>query len=344
MNHTFDLDIDQRLSELCKPPGSLGHLETIAAQLARVQQTLEPRTRPRQVTIFAADHGVTVEGVSAWPSSVTRAVVEVMQTARTASGVFAKSLDCGYEIVDIGLLEPTDPASCNQTNPLKNLIVAAKRRGTGNLAIEAAMTEHDFEYAWSVGAERASLAAASGCRLLMGGEMGIGNTTSASCLVGLLTEAAPMQLVGRGAGLCDAGMIRKHRVVERAIQRVREFGNVSTKRIVCEVGGLEIVALAGYFAEGARLGMILLIDGFITTAAALVAESIATGTRDAMIAGHRSSEPGHNAALDKLELVPILDLQMRLGEGTGALAALPLLDLAAAMISEMATLQELRMP
>jgi len=252
--------------------------------------------------------------------------------------VFARSLDCGYEVVDVGLLEQLDDLH-------SSVIDVARRRGTRNLLREPAMSQADFEHVWNVGVERAARACAAGHVLLIGGEMGIGNTTTASCLIGLLTDDSnPERLVGRGAGIDDTMLNRKQQVVIEAINRVRELGAVAPRGIACEVGGLEIVALAGFYTEGARLGATLLIDGLIATSAALLAESLHPSVRDNMIAGHCSTEPGHKAALHQLNLDPILDLNMRLGEATGALAALPLLDLAAAMMTDMATLSELELP
>ena len=330
--------VAERIAALCKPPGSLGAFEAIAARLCEIQRTLKPSTKPRHVSIFAADHGVVTEGVSAWPSSVTKAVVALMSTQRTASGVFAKTLDCHYEVVDVGLMEPA--AVCAGET---RLIQAAKRRGTGNLLHEPAMLALDFDHTWNVGTHRATCAMKAGSKLLIGGEMGIGNTTSASCLVSLLTGTDPLKVVGRGAGIDDAGLLRKQQVVSAAIQRVRSLQLRSPIEIACQLGGLEIVALAGFYAEGVKLGATIVVDGFIATVAALLAESVCPGTSRALIAGHRSVEPGHVAALIALGLVPVLDLQMRLGEATGALAALPLIDLAAAMVCDMATLDDLRL-
>ncbi|MGY8769041.1 MAG: nicotinate-nucleotide--dimethylbenzimidazole phosphoribosyltransferase [Pirellulales bacterium] len=316
-------EIQNKLNSLCKPTGSLGVLETIALDLCRIQQTLSPATSPRHITIFAADHGVVCEGVSAWPSEVTAAVVKVMQTERTASGVFAKSLGCTYEVVDAGLMTPIS-------------------QGTENLLREPAMTALELDRAWDIGKQHATVAHDSGNVLLIGGEMGIGNTTAASCLIGLLTEVNPQDIVGRGAGIDDATLIQKQQVVTTAIERVQSLGTLSAKEITCQVGGFEIVSLAGFYVEGARRGKTLLIDGLIATAAALIAEAMHPGTRDFMIAGHRSTEPGHAAALKHMQLEPILDLKMRLGEATGALSALPLLDLASSMMN-MATLDELEL-
>lgn len=327
------------LDRLCKPPGSLGDLEGLARRLCLVQQTLQPVTSPRRAVIFAADHGVTCEGVTAWPSQVTAAVVEQMQKQRTASGVFAQQLQCQYEVVDVGLLRGL-VATSDQTSSLD----AARRRGTGNLRVEPAMERDDFEHGWMVGQMRAEEAQRAGCRLVIGGEMGIGNTTPASCLLALLAELDIDKIVGRGAGIDDAGLERKCQVVREAIARVRRLGAVGAERIACEVGGLEIVALAGFYARAAELKLVIVLDGFIATAAALLADVLRPGTHCQMIAGHASSEPGHVLALAKLGLVPLLDLHLRLGEGTGALAALPLIDLAAAMVSDMATLDELNLP
>lgn len=343
MDLSLASQIDNRLNQLCKPPGSLGALESLAKQLCLCQQTTTPETTPRRAVIFAADHGVVCEGVTAWPSDVTAMVVDLMVQERTASGVFAKQLNCSYEVVDAGLLRSPQRAERNgdEHSPL---IDAAERRCTENLLHSAAMTADEFEHAWSIGAMRARSAKADGCRLVIGGEMGIGNTTSASCLIGLITGADAQQVVGRGAGIDDSGLARKREVVASAMARVQALGEIDTKRIACEVGGLEIVALGGFYATAAEMGLTVLLDGLIATSAALIADGLSSGARQQMIAAHRSTEPGHMVALRSLELVPLLDLNLRLGEGTGALAALPLLDLAAAMVNQMATLDELKQP
>lgn len=341
VDHTLNDLISDKINRLCKPQHSLGDLEAIAALLCRLQNTLSPVTHPRHVCIFAADHRVTCEGVTAWPSEVTGAVVKVMQRGRSASGVFAKLLGCGYELVDVGLLEPTHQ---QPTTPTFTILDAAMRRGTGNILREPAMSMSEFDHAWSVGAERAQCACDAGNKLLIGGEMGIGNTTAASCLIGLLTDAEPESVVGRGAGVGDEGLARKVWVVRSAMERVRGLGCKSIQEIAAQAGGLEIVALAGFYAEGARRGATLLIDGLIATSSALIAHAIDPEVTTKMIAGHRSTEPGHIVALKRLGLTPILDLKMRLGEATGALASLPILDLAAVMINNMATLDDLQAP
>ena len=332
--------IEQQIAKLCKPPGSLGVIEQVAIQLCEIQRTLRPETRPRSVTIFAADHGVTREGVSAWSSSLTKSVVQMMQSARTASGAFADVLNCKYEVVDVGLKMPL-----NQYDYV--VLNRSKRRGTGNIRIEPALTEDDFQHAWNVGKERATAQVDEGSQLLIGGEMGIGNTTAATCLIARLCNLPENEfvdsIVGMGAGSDESQLAQKCKVVRDSLKRVRSLGALTPRQVGCHLGGLEIIALAGYYATGARLGATLLLDGLIATSAALLAEAVQSGTAKQMIAGHRSPEPAHQIALNELGLEPIHDLQMRLGEATGALSAVPLLDLAVAAMNKMAFIDELQL-
>lgn len=353
----FSKSASEHIGGLCKPPGSLGALETIAINLCVSQQSLAPATRPRRTVIFAADHGVNAERVSAWPSEVTRAVVSVMRSGRSASGVFCVETGCEYEIVDIGLLSANASSEVSavdsespkqQTTPYHETPV---RHGTSNFLHQSAMTKEEFDTCWKAGSARATDASKAGIRLVVGGEMGIANTSSASCIYSLLLNIHPEQSVGPGAGADEDGLARKRDIVQRSITRVRESLSDNTTvsgaefatRVACEVGGFEIVALAGFFAEAASLGLTIILDGFIATAAALLAEAIQPGTAKAMLAGHCSQEPAHRTGLDALNLSPILDLDMRLGEGTGALAALGLIDLAAAMTCKMAKLSDLEL-
>lgn len=323
-------DARRHIDGLCKPPGSLGRLETLAGRLCEIQGSTKPQTFPRSCSVFAADHGVTAEGVSAWPSEVTASVVELMQDSRTASGVFANTLSCRYEVVNVGLLRKMEGSTVD----------SRIRAGTRNLLREAAMTPSEFDRALEVGRTRAALAIDAGAKVLVGGDMGIGNTAAATCLIALLCDVAPDTIVGRGAGVDDDGLRRKTDVIVQACRRAAAVAN-DAKSLACEVGGFEIVALVGFYVEAARRGVVVVLDGLISTAAAVLAERLFAGTRGVMVAGHRSVEPGHIAAIDFLGLFPLLDLEMRLGEATGALAALPLLDLAAAMCRDMAGLQDL---
>jgi nicotinate-nucleotide--dimethylbenzimidazole phosphoribosyltransferase len=327
-------DITRHLDSLTKPPGSLGRLESLAARLCHIQQTLRPLTRPRRLVLFAADHGVVAEGVSAWPSAVTGLMVENILAGGSASRVMARATDTGWALVDVGSLSA--PLA-----PREGYVVAKVRAGSRNLAREPALTIGEFDLAWEVGRDQARQAAADGVKVVAAGDMGIGNTTPASCLAVLLADLPVREAVGRGAGADDASLARKLSVVDAAVRRVTESGAVETKAAVAALGGLEIAAMAGFYAEASRSGLTVVLDGFIATSAALVAEAFAPGTRAYLIAAHRSAEPGHGAMLARLELDPFLDgWQMRLGEGTGALLLMPLLDAAAAVVGEMATFDQ----
>ena len=323
------------LDALAKPTRSLGRLEKLAVRLAVIQQHLTPATRPRRIVLFAADHGVVAQGVSAWPQAVTGLMVGTILAGRATSSALAAAQGCDLRLADVGVALP--PAPPHPTFHAR----ASLGAGTADLSVGPAMTVAQFDAAWATGAQEARRARADGHQVLIAGEMGIGNTTSAACLTALLAQADPAGAVGPGAGADDAMLAAKTRIVAAATARARAHLPADPRAAIAEVAGFEIVAMAGFFAEGATLGATLLLDGFVATAAALIAEALAPGTRDAMIAAHRSAEPGHGAALHALGLEPLLDWEMRLGEGTGALVALPLLDSAAALLSDVARLDEL---
>lgn len=323
------------LDALAKPPRSLGRLEVLAVRLATVQHRLDPQTRPRRIVLFAADHGVVAQGVSAWPQAVTGWMVETIRAGRATSAALATAHGCDLRLVDVGVVQPPPPP-----HPAfyRNATLGA---GTADLALAPAMTVAQFDAAWAIGADEARRAHDDGQVVLIAGEMGIGNTTPAACLTALLAQAPPAEVVGRGAGADDPVFATKTRIVAAATARAaRAFGD-DPRAAIASVAGFEIAAMAGYFAQGAAQGSTLFLDGFVATAAALIAERLAPGTRRVMIAAHRSAEPGHGAALVALGLDPVLDWQMRLGEGTGALVALPLLDSAAALLGNVARLSDL---
>lgn len=328
-----EAQVRARLDGLAKPRGSMGRLEDLAVRLALTQDRLDPETQPRRIVLFAGDHGVVADGVSAWPSAVTGMMVATIVAGRATSSALAAAQSCPLRLVDVGVAgrPPATAASF-----YRNARIAA---GTASLAQGDAMTSAQFDAAWTVGAEEARAALADGARLLIAGEMGIGNTTPAACLTALLTGLDADAAVGRGAGADDAMIAVKQRIVRTSVARAREVAD--PRMAIASVGGFEIAAMAGFYAAGAAGGATLLVDGYVATAAALVAERLAPGSRARMIAAHRSAEPGHAAALATLELDPILDWSMRLGEGTGALAALPLLDSAAALLRDVATLAEI---
>lgn len=323
--------VQARLDALAKPPGSLARLEALAVELAVAQQSLAPVTRPRRIVLFAGDHGVVAQGVSPWPSAVTTAMVATILKGRASSTALAAAHGAVLRVVDAGMVEPPPgpfPAHYR---------AAAVARGTADLALGLAMNAAQFDAAWALGADEARRAVAEGFSLLIAGEMGIGNTTPSACITHALTGIDADTATGSGAG-ADAAMREvKRQIVADAVTRV---GGRRDKAALASIAGFEIAAMAGFYAEGAALGAVLLLDGYVTTAAALIAEELAPGTRQRMIAAHRSAEPGHGAALVHLGLEPVLDWGMRLGEGTGALTALPLLDSAAALLNDVATLAE----
>ena len=323
------------LDALAKPHRSLGRLEALAARLATIQGRLDPIVRPRRIVLFAGDHGVVAQGVSAWPSAVTGLMVGTILAGRASSSALAAAQDCDLRLVDVGVAMP--PAAPYPTFYAR----APVAPGTADLSHGPAMTLDQFDAAWETGAVEARHAIADGHAVLIAGEMGIGNTTPAACLTMLLANASLDLAVGRGAGADDAMLATKARIAAAAVARSRPDLADRPRAAIAGVAGFEIVAMAGYFAAGAAGGATLLLDGYVATAAALIAERLAPGTAAAMIAAHRSAEPGHGAALAALGLEPLLDWGMRLGEGTGALVALPLLDSAAALLRDVARLADL---
>lgn len=323
------------LDALAKPQGSLGKLEHIAARLAMIQQSLSPQTRPRRITLFAGDHGVVESGVSAWPSAVTTAMMTTIANKRASCNALARAADCELHLIDMGSITPL--------SGLLSTFVSQHRiaAGTQNLAHNPAMTETQFDAAWTVGADAALLAVAQGFRIHIVGEMGIGNTTSAACLTMLLTDIDATTATGKGAGANDKLRAHKQAIISNAVARERLVFANNPKAAIAALCGFEIAAMAGYYVAAAKAGVTILLDGYVTTAAALIAERLAPGTANQMIAAHLSAEPGHRAALAALGLEPMLEWEMRLGEGTGALTALPLLDAAAALLMDVATLAEI---
>ncbi len=340
-NDRYDMtedDVREHLDALAKPRGSLGRLEDIAVRLALTQARLDPATRPRALVLFAGDHGCVADGVSAWPSAVTGMMVATILAGRAISSALAAAHDCPLRLADVGVAgeRPVEPPAF-----FRHARVAD---GTASLAHGPAMSVAQFDAAWAVGADEATRALEEGARLLIAGEMGIGNTTPAACLTALIAGIDPEAAVGRGAGADDGVMTAKRAVVAAAVARAR--AEADPRAAIAGVCGYEIAAMAGFYASGAagfdrQGGATLLLDGYVATAAALVAEALAPGTARAMIAGHRSAEPGHAAALAHLGLDPVLDWGMRLGEGSGALVALPLLDAAAALLTGVARLDEI---
>ncbi len=321
----------ERQQNLTKPPGALGRLESAAIQLAALQGTPKPGLEQVSITIFAADHGVVAEGVSAFPQAVTAQMIGNFAREGAAISVLARALGASLEVINLGTVH--DPGS------LPNVIYLPLGPGTNNFCHTAAMGEEQLARAMHAGRHRAERAKLAGTQLFIGGEMGIGNTTAAAALACVLLDARPEALAGPGTGLDDAGVSRKVEVIRRALARHGDLHDRPLEALRC-LGGFEIAALTGAYMACAHMGLPVLVDGFITSVAALVAARLCTGASEWMLFSHASAEPGHRAVLQALEAEPLLDLGMRLGEGSGAATAVPLLRLACALHNEMATFAE----
>ncbi|WP_448583060.1 nicotinate-nucleotide--dimethylbenzimidazole phosphoribosyltransferase [Thermaurantiacus sp.] len=327
-------DVAAHLDALAKPKGSLGELERIAARLAVASGCLAPVTRPRTLLLFAADHGVVADGVSAWPQAVTTAMIRLIADGRAVSSALARAHDCRLRLIDVGSAGPVD----GPWPP--HVRIARVGQGTASLARSPAMSVEAFDAALAIGMAEAEAAIAEGARLILTGEMGIGNTTAAAALVALLTGTPAAQATGPGAGADDAMLERKKAIVAAAVARAEPLLQSKPRAAMAEVAGFEIVAMAGATLAAGRLGVPVLLDGLVSTAAALIAARLAPAIQPHLLAAHRSAEPGHGHALAALGLAPILDWGMRLGEGSGALVALPLLDSAAALLADVARLAD----
>jgi nicotinate-nucleotide--dimethylbenzimidazole phosphoribosyltransferase len=320
---------EARQNVLTKPPGSLGVLEALAIKLAALQATDRPRAGRAPIVLFAGDHGVTAQGVSAYPADVTVQMLHNFAAGGAAVAVLARELGVKLHVVDAGTLSEHDVPGVTTDKP---------RRGTRDFSREAAMTDDELSFALKAGRRAVERARAGGADLVILGEMGIGNTTSAAAIAASLLGVRAADVVGAGTGLDAAGVNRKAEVIEAALAtHGLRAADVSATQILRCVGGLEIAALAGAMIAAAQSRVPVLVDGFIVSAAALAAVRLNSTCAPWLIYSHRSLERGHRVVLDALAAEPLLDLKLRLGEGSGAAAALPLLRLACALHSEMAT-------
>jgi nicotinate-nucleotide--dimethylbenzimidazole phosphoribosyltransferase len=322
-----------RQSELTKPPGSLGVLERLAVQLAALQGRDRPSAVNVPILLFAADHGVTAQGVSAFPAAVTVQMLQNFANGGAAISVLARELGVPLHVVDVGTLAEAE---------ISGVTSDKTRRGTRDFSREPAMTQEEVLFALGAG-RRAVERVAVGADLLILGEMGIGNTASAAALAAALLHKRAGEIVGAGTGLDSKGVAHKARVVSGALtMHGLDAMNAPAMKVLTCVGGLEIAALAGAIIAAGQARIPVLIDGFIVSAAALVATRLNVSVRSWLIYSHRSAEQGHRMVLDALDADPILDLKLRLGEGSGAAAALPLIRLACALHAGMATFEEAR--
>ena len=313
---------------LAKPRGALGRLEDVGIRLAAIAGSCPPPVpEPAVVAVFAGDHGVLVEGVTPWPQEVTAQMVAAFCAGGAAVNVLARHAGAEVVVVDVGVASDLAPAP--------GLLLRKVRHGTANLAAGPAMTVDEAARALDVGAAVAVGAVTAGARCLVTGDMGIGNTTASAALIAALTGKPAAEVTGRGTGIDDPTWHRKVRIVEAAAARAPGDGSLD---ILAALGGLEIAALAGFIVGGAAARVPVVVDGVVALAGLLVAAAFAPVCVGYCLPGHRSTEPGATAALEHLEMEPLLDLGMRLGEGTGACLALPLVQAAAKVLREMATL------
>ncbi|MDF3239511.1 nicotinate-nucleotide--dimethylbenzimidazole phosphoribosyltransferase [Pseudomonas veronii] len=320
-----------RQQQLTKPAGSLGRLEALAVQLAGLQGRVKPAMEQVWIAIFAGDHGVVAEGVSAYPQAVTGQMLHNFVAGGAAISVLAQQLAAQLEVIDLGTVTP----SLNLPG-VRHLNIAA---GTANFVNGPAMTEAQGRLALQAGRDSARRALASGAQLFIGGEMGIGNTTAASALACALLDCPVSDLTGPGTGLDAQGVSHKVSVIERALA-VHAAQRGDALHTLFNLGGLEIAALVGAYLACAQDGIVVLVDGFICSVAALVATRLNPACREWLVFGHRGAEPGHRHVLHCLDAQPLLELGLRLGEGSGAALAVPLLRLACALHGRMATFAE----
>ena len=316
-----------------KPLGALGQLEGLAVQIGLIQQSLAPRLSNPQMLVFAGDHGAAKAGVSAYPQDVTWQMVENFLAGGAAINVFARHNGLGLSVVDAGVAHDFG----DEREGLIDLKIAP---GTANYLEQPAMTAAQCAQAIEQGAGVVLGLAAAGCNAIGFGEMGIGNTASASLITHCLTGTPLAACVGRGTGLDDGGLARKQALLDQALRRYRAAGGDDDAfAVLAEFGGFEIATMVGAMLAAAEAKMVLLIDGFIVGAAALVASRLAPELLDYCVFCHRSAEPGHAAQLQAMDAEPLLDLGLRLGEGTGAALAWPLVAAAVAFLNEMASFE-----
>ena len=320
-----------RQDRLTKPPGSLGRLEDLSIQLAGAFGTDLPRLRGKTIVIAASDHGVVAQGVTAYPQEVTVQMVQNFLAGGAAINVMARHAGVDLVIVDAGVATPLPD------HP--NLKVVGAERGTADITLGPAMTRSQAELCVTAGFEIALEVAEKGADIIGTGDMGIGNTTAASAIAAALTGRPPRETTGRGTGRSDHDLEHKITVVERALN-VNRPDPTDALDVLAKVGGFEIGVLAGVALGGALSRRMVVLDGFISGAAGLIAYGLCPNVKDFLVAAHLSSETGHGVVLSHLGLQPLLDLGMRLGEGTGVVLAMGLIDAAAACLTDMATFEE----
>lgn len=331
----YDMDAlrtaQQRQQALTKPPGALGRLENIAIQFAAMQGSSRPTADRVQIAIFAGDHGVASENVSAFPQSVTSEMIKNFARGGAAINVLARSINATLDLINLGTVQDIDM--------FDNVRTYAIGKGTANFVVEPAMTEHQLNQALHAGLEAVDRAAQSGAQIFIGGDMGIGNSTAASALACILLNAPPAQLTGPGTGLDASGVAHKEQIIQRALE-LHSPSIIDTMEALRRLGGFEIAALVGAYIRSAQRGLPVIVDGFIASVAALTGIKLQPGIKPWLLFAHRSTEPGHHYVLKAIGVDPVIDLGLRLGEGSGAAVLIPLIRLACALHNDMATFTE----
>lgn len=331
LSHDLKLELRQRVDSLTKPKGALGRLEEIAIQVGQILNSTTPRLSHPTNIVFCADHGIVDEGISQSPKEVTWQVVLNMLSGGAGVCYLCKQHGIELRIVDVGVDYDFD------TDKMERLVSRKISRGTRSYLHGYAMTEQELDQAIEIGCNEVDLARDRGCNIVSFGEMGITNTSASALWMHLLTQHPLIDCVGRGSGLSDAGVAHKYNILSQALSNYS--GDRSPRDVIQYFGGLEMVAAVGGMLRAAELRMPIIIDGFIMTACMLAASKLYPEVQSYAIFGHQGDESGHARLLKSMNALPILDLSMRLGEGSGAVCAYPIIDSAVRMLSEMATFQ-----
>jgi nicotinate-nucleotide--dimethylbenzimidazole phosphoribosyltransferase len=328
LDRAIESTAQERLDSLTKPQGSLGKLEELALRIAIIQGNVPPRLGRKLLLVFAADHGITEEGVSAYPKEVTAEMTYNFLNGGAAVNVLARHHGVDTKVVDVGI--------DHEFAGLQGLRDCKLRRGTANFARGPAMTRNEAVRSVELGIQLAEEAVPENLFLLGAGDMGIGNSSSAAAIFCALTGAAPADVVGRGTGIDDSALGRKIAAIEKGLE-INRPDSRDPLDVLAKVGGVEIGAITGVILGAAALRIPMILDGFISGAAALIAQRLCPQLNDVLFASHLSAERGHGLMLEELELAPVLNLKMRLGEGTGACLLMGLIEAAVKIIGEMAT-------
>jgi len=323
-----------RQAQLTKPTGALGRLEQLAVELAGLQATEQPRAARVPIIVFAGDHGIVAQGVSAYPQAVTIAMMANFASGGAAISVLARELGSNLDVVDAGSLAE---------QAMAGIVTDKPRNGTRDFSVEAALTPEELAFAFEAGQRAVARAEVHAPDLLIFGEMGIGNTTASAAIAASLLGVSSEEIAGSGTGIDAAGRAHKARVIDAAIAHHGVAG-AAAEKILCAVGGLEIAAISGAIIAAAQARIPVLIDGFIVSVAALAAARLNPSCQPFLLPSHQSAEQGHRLVLRALNVQPLISLDLRLGEGSGAAIALPLVRAACALHNGMATFAQANVP